>query len=245
MLCVNVWVYRVTRLIKASKNTKSTRDSFINLPTSLSQSSLSSSSSPHSHSHSQYHNPLSHNYNPLPSSTSSSNTKLTAAQAELQACETQLAAKERELDAMRISVVRDGLRARCLALVECGWSWGEMGKEGMRALEEMGGLGGAGNGYGESLISFLGPSVSVLFVGSCDFDSCVMSWTTKSFTLVGSTRRTYYLHRPSSSRSSPVVLAARDLPPLPPVLPHHPPIAPLRLPPSPFSLCSYLGLNTL
>lgn len=131
----------MTRLIKASKNTKSTRDSFnlSSLPTSLSQSSLSSSSSPPSHSHSQYHNPLSTIYNP-----SSSNTKLTAAQAELQACETQLAAKERELDAMRISVIRDGLRARCLALVECGWSWGEMGKEGMRALEEMG-----GGGYGE------------------------------------------------------------------------------------------------
>lgn len=140
----------MTRLIKASKNTKSTRDSFVGLssiPTSLSQSSLSSSSSPHSHS--QYHNPLSNIYNPLSTSTSSSNTKLTTAQAELQACETQLAAKERELEGMRISVVREGLRARCLAMVECGWSWGEMGKEGMRALEEMG---GTGNGYGESLV---------------------------------------------------------------------------------------------
>ncbi|THH12479.1 hypothetical protein EW146_g7660 [Bondarzewia mesenterica] len=108
----------VTRLIKVSKHQKSTRDSFIaNIgpsPSSMSQSSLTSS---------------------IVSTNASS--KLSAAQAELQACETQLAAKERELDAMRVSAVRQGLYLRCTAMVECGWTWGEMGKEGLRALEGM------------------------------------------------------------------------------------------------------------
>ena len=109
---------RVTRLIKASKHQKPTRDSFIaNIgpsPSSMSQSSLSSSNS-----------------------TSPASSKLFAAQAELQACETHLATKERELDAMRVSAVRQGLYVRCTAMVECGWTWGEMGKEGLRALEGM------------------------------------------------------------------------------------------------------------
>lgn len=63
--------------------------------------------------------------------------KLSAAQAELQACEAHLAAKERELDERRASAVRDGLAARCRALMECGWAWGEMGKEGLRALDSL------------------------------------------------------------------------------------------------------------
>jgi hypothetical protein len=65
--------------------------------------------------------------------------------AELQACEHTLAAREAELDALRIRVVRDGLKARCKALVECAWTWGEMGKEGLRALEDSG-----PNGHGNS-----------------------------------------------------------------------------------------------
>ena len=59
------------------------------------------------------------------------------AQSELQACETQLANKERELEVLRLSTVRVGLHARCTAMVNCGWSWGEMGKEGLSALESL------------------------------------------------------------------------------------------------------------
>ncbi|KAI0260343.1 hypothetical protein BC834DRAFT_1044639 [Gloeopeniophorella convolvens] len=103
----------VTRLIKLSKNQKPTRDSFIGtLSGDLSQTSLNSISVPGAFS-----------------------SKLGAAQAELQACEGHLAAKEKELDELRLTAVRRGLDARCKAMVECGWSWGEMGKEGLRALE--------------------------------------------------------------------------------------------------------------
>jgi hypothetical protein len=106
----------VTRLIKLSKHQKPTRDSFIGtLGSSVGDASQISLSS-------------------FTSATASS-SKLGAAQAELQACETHLAAKERELDERRVSAVRRGLEARCKAMVECGWNWGEMGKEGLRALE--------------------------------------------------------------------------------------------------------------
>lgn len=64
-------------------------------------------------------------------------SKLNVAQSELQACETQLANKERELEVLRLSTVRVGLHARCTAMVNCGWAWGEMGKEGLRALESL------------------------------------------------------------------------------------------------------------
>jgi hypothetical protein len=84
-------------------------------------------------------------------------TKLAAAQSELQACEAHLATKERELDVMRNAAILTGLGARCKALVECGWAWGEMGKEGLRALESteapalaMGN--GMANGYGTSTL---------------------------------------------------------------------------------------------
>ena len=62
---------------------------------------------------------------------------MSAAQAELQACEAHLAAKEQERNAFRTNTIRAGLHARCKAMVECGWAWGEMGKEGMRALETL------------------------------------------------------------------------------------------------------------
>ncbi|KAI1793626.1 hypothetical protein LXA43DRAFT_197720 [Ganoderma leucocontextum] len=70
--------------------------------------------------------------------------KLSVAQAELQACEAHLAAKEQELSAFRAHTIKSGLEARCKAMVECGWAWGEMGKEGMRALEGL----DTANGYG-------------------------------------------------------------------------------------------------
>ncbi|KAH8985265.1 hypothetical protein EDB86DRAFT_2959934 [Lactarius hatsudake] len=108
----------VTRLIKVSKNQKPTRDSFIgNLGSATSDASLTSLNS----------------FTPAVVSSS----KLASAQAELQACESHLASKEKELDQLRASTVRRGLEARCKAMVECGWNWGEMGKEGLRALEGM------------------------------------------------------------------------------------------------------------
>ncbi|TBU37843.1 hypothetical protein BD309DRAFT_973136 [Dichomitus squalens] len=102
----------VTRLIKASKSPqKSTRDSIAPSP---SGSSLS-----------------------ISKSQVQVGSKLSAAQAQLQACEAHLAAKEQELSAFRVHAIRSGLHARCKAMVECGWAWGEMGKEGMRALESL------------------------------------------------------------------------------------------------------------
>ncbi|VDB98121.1 unnamed protein product [Peniophora sp. CBMAI 1063] len=112
----------VTRLIKISKSQKPTRDSFIaTISPAFPQEPSASSSSLGSHS----------------PSLISANTKLSAAQAELQACETTLASKEAALDRLRVSAVREGLQRRCKAMVECGWVWGEMGKEGLRALEEL------------------------------------------------------------------------------------------------------------
>ena len=102
----------MTRLIKASKNQKPTRDTI--LATSGSSSSLS-----------------------FVKPEVQIGSKLAAAQSELQACEAHLATKERELDMMRTLAVRTGLQVRCKALVECGWQWGEMGKEGLRALETL------------------------------------------------------------------------------------------------------------
>ncbi|KAH9915586.1 uncharacterized protein BXZ73DRAFT_54222 [Epithele typhae] len=103
----------VTRLIKASKSQKPTRDSILG-GGSPSGSSLSVSKPEVQVGH-----------------------KLSVAQAELQACEAHLAAKEQELHAFRAHTIRAGLQARCRAMVECGWKWGEMGKEGMRALETL------------------------------------------------------------------------------------------------------------
>ena len=106
----------VSRIIKLSKNQKPTRDSLISTLGSsigdLSQTSL-------------------HSFTP----TGASSSKLGSAQADLQACEVHLAAKEKDLDELRVSAVRRGLEARCKAMVEGGWNWGEMGKEGLRALE--------------------------------------------------------------------------------------------------------------
>jgi len=77
------------------------------------------------------------------STGTSASTKLSTAQAQLQACEAHLAELEKSLDERRLIVIREGLSVRCRAMVECGWSWGEMGKEGLRALEDMAGGGDA------------------------------------------------------------------------------------------------------
>ena len=95
---------------------------------------------------------------PTPSPSSSSLTirlevpvgaKLSAAQSELQACEVHLAMKERELEDMRVKAVTLGLQARCKAMVECGWVWGEMGKEGLRALDNRDMAAANGHAVGE------------------------------------------------------------------------------------------------
>ena len=99
---------RVTRLIKASKQQKPTREAFISGSGSSTSLVFGEGSS-----------------------------KLNVAQSELQACETQLANKERELEVLRLGTIRVGLHARCTAMVNCGWLWGEMGKEGLRALESL------------------------------------------------------------------------------------------------------------
>ncbi|KAF9236133.1 hypothetical protein BU15DRAFT_25337, partial [Melanogaster broomeanus] len=118
----------ITRLLKASKSSKSSRDA---------RSSLLMNSGPGSAS-----------FSSLPSTNStaagSTNSKLGQAQAELQACEAHLSAKEQELEARRITVARDGLGARCRALIDCGWVWGEMGKEGVRTLQALSGVPGDG-----------------------------------------------------------------------------------------------------
>lgn len=121
---------RVTRLIKASKSPqKPARDT---------SSLLGGSSSPSGSSLN------------ITKPEVQVGQKLSVAQAELQACEAHLAAKEQELGAFRTRTIRAGLEARCKAMVECGWAWGEMGKEGMRALEGLGTV----NGYGASRFRF-------------------------------------------------------------------------------------------
>lgn len=120
----------VTRLIKVSKSQKPTRESLL-IPSSHQYQFPSSSMSSSSIS--------------INSSGGGTNAKLTNAQSELQACEAQLALKERELDTKRTSVVRVGLSVRCRAMVETGWIWGEMGKEGLRVLEGLQDAGGSPN----------------------------------------------------------------------------------------------------
>ncbi|KAA1470938.1 hypothetical protein DENSPDRAFT_798509, partial [Dentipellis sp. KUC8613] len=112
----------VTRLLKLSSSKKN-RDSVVITPSLTTAPSAS----------------MSHSTLSLPSSSSSptNSSKMTAAQAELQACETHLAMKERELDALRITALRDGLTDRCRAMIDCGWMWGEMGREGLRVLDEL------------------------------------------------------------------------------------------------------------
>ncbi|TFK38358.1 hypothetical protein BDQ12DRAFT_683522 [Crucibulum laeve] len=125
----------VTRLIKASKSQKPNRDSLIlsnqRFPSS---SSLSLSPAPDSPSPAGYNSPQANTYSAPGLPTSS---KLVAAQSELQACEAHLASKEHELAARRNAAVREGLSIRCRAMVECGWTWGERGKEALSALQSL------------------------------------------------------------------------------------------------------------
>jgi hypothetical protein len=78
--------------------------------------------------------------NPLNTSTATltASSKLNHAQAELRACEAHLAEKEKELEDIREKAIKRGLERRCKALVACGWTWGERGKQALRALETLG-----------------------------------------------------------------------------------------------------------
>ncbi|KAG5643468.1 hypothetical protein DXG03_000900 [Asterophora parasitica] len=133
----------VNRLIKASKSNKpkfsqgNNRDSLHLLQQHPQLQSHGSSSSLSLSSVSVFSGSpsFSHSLSPgLPTSA-----KLSAAQAELQACEAHLATKERELAVGRTNALREGLSLRCRALVECGWVWGEMGKEALRVLDGLAG----------------------------------------------------------------------------------------------------------
>ena len=112
--------FSVTRVIKLSRSPKASRDArsslILNPRGSSSFSSLPSTSS---------------------TITGPAGSKLAQAQVELQACERQLAEKERDLAVRRISTLREGLGGRCRALIDCGWIWGEMGKQGLRALQSL------------------------------------------------------------------------------------------------------------
>ncbi|KAF8129960.1 hypothetical protein EV363DRAFT_1168159 [Boletus edulis] len=127
----------VTRLIKASKSTRDAHRSSRLIAPLSSLGSASNSSLPSTVSLSGH-------------SPANTNPKLAEAQAELQACEAHLAAKEHELDARRITLARDGLGARCRALIDCGWVWGEIGKQGLKVLS------GDGSGDGSNLSGTFG-----------------------------------------------------------------------------------------
>ncbi|KAH9895680.1 hypothetical protein C8Q73DRAFT_644207 [Cubamyces lactineus] len=177
----------VTRLIKASKQQKPTRDSV--LGGSPSGSSLSVSK-PEVHV----------------------GQKLSSAQAELQACEAHLAAKEQELNVFRLHTIKSGLQARCKALAECGWAWGEMGKEGIRALDIL----DMANGHGTPLahpylhkplpsydkagsdVSSIAPSQSASQVGHSSGPSTLVesSWRTSSPLTVPTPPKPYTLQIP-------------------------------------------------
>ncbi|KAG8969311.1 hypothetical protein FRC03_003412 [Tulasnella sp. 419] len=97
----------VTRLLKASKQ-KPNRDSLLH-PTGPPSPSMSNQSL--------------------------SIAKLTLAQQELQACEMTLSQKQAELDEITRSAVKDGLEKRCRALIDCGYTFSEKGREGLIALD--------------------------------------------------------------------------------------------------------------
>ena len=118
-LSLNLPRYSVTRVLKASRHKQSTGNlqrakqhpSTTSLDTSRSEFSTKTSLTGYS--------------------------KLSHTQSELQACETHLAAKERELSIRRCVIVKAGLDARFRAMVECGWAWGEIGKEALATLEQL------------------------------------------------------------------------------------------------------------
>ena len=65
-------------------------------------------------------------------------TKLGAAQSELQGCETQLASKESELALKRCAAVREGLTIRAKAMIDCSRTWGQLGRQILHSLDDLG-----------------------------------------------------------------------------------------------------------
>lgn len=117
----------VTRLLKVSQKSKSPPPSLLHTP-SDSSSNLS---------------------------FATLNTKVTVAQSELQACELHLAEAERALEQHRIKAIKQGLKLRCEALVQCGWVWGDMGRRALSMLEELNGHPLSANGHGELRLFFV------------------------------------------------------------------------------------------
>ncbi|KAG6812587.1 hypothetical protein H0H92_002056 [Tricholoma furcatifolium] len=124
----------VTRLIKASKASKNHKST----PSQRESMLLSHGITPSNHSPAASTVSLSSAFSSpsaLGVAAPAPGSKLSNAQAELQACEATLAARERELYTGRTELLREGLGARCHAMVECGWLWGEVGKKALKALE--------------------------------------------------------------------------------------------------------------
>ncbi|KAG6875237.1 hypothetical protein C0992_004644, partial [Termitomyces sp. T32_za158] len=114
----------LTRLIKASKNVKTSRRDSVHRSSASTHSLSSGMSSPSlTHMHSIH----------VPASS-----KLGAAQAELQACEATLAQKERALHHGRIEALRAGLGLRCRVLMECEWVWVQVGKSALETPPHVG-----------------------------------------------------------------------------------------------------------
>ncbi|KAF8907068.1 hypothetical protein CPB84DRAFT_1878705 [Gymnopilus junonius] len=175
----------VNRLIKASRSErKSTstgnfRDSLLlghkSVPSSSSSLSLSVGNQE------SLHRPLSASF--------SSSSKLAAAQSELQACENHLAAKERELAIKRCLTVRDGLGTRIRALIECGWVWGEVGKQALQALEEL-------------KVESMGMLVSVRFFSFMSLIRCF---------ILRIQNKTYFVHYSCTNLTLHLLLKKKDM----------------------------------
>ncbi|KAI0052374.1 hypothetical protein FA95DRAFT_1675340 [Auriscalpium vulgare] len=67
--------------------------------------------------------------------SSNSGSMADAAQEELRVSDRELTVKKQRLSALRTAALRDGLHRRCEAMIECGQTWADMGKAGMRVLE--------------------------------------------------------------------------------------------------------------
>ena len=129
MLCFDrvfrLFAFSIGRVVKASSK-RTSRDSVLGMSLSSSASSMQEPNSSVA---------TLGNHAATAGAGGGSSIKLSMAQAELQACEAHLANKEEELERIRVSAVVGGLHRRCKALVECGWMWGEKGKEALRVLE--------------------------------------------------------------------------------------------------------------
>lgn len=69
-----------------------------------------------------------------PSSSCASGSQVTLTRPSV----SDLSDRQPRLDALRISAVKRGLGGRCRAMIDCGRTWMEMGKAGLRVLEGAG-----------------------------------------------------------------------------------------------------------